>query len=370
MQHVVIPCRTDLFAELGPRRLIVSSSSEDRIAALPRAGEVGHEFGGHGLAVAVARDRVLGPRPVVRWPAGELGYAIGLRGLRVLELLEVGDRLGVPLRSNDTGLPRSGLGIGGSPVSPSVARSNPCVCANFALCACVRRALCSTLALLSRFVRRDMGTSIHTLTRADFRSSVNVCAVLAGGAAPAARCRATRSRFPRRLSVRFGGALVGPLAYGKRGAGVGGGQGCAGEQDGVCHGALVPERVHSPARLSVRFRLAPPLAWGQETGARRMSKRANPFGKILDDGIEAIVSRLRDVVVEQVTVAVRGIHGEKSLASPAQKAARTRSSSKRPARVVKKVTRGNAAKMRCRHEGCKNRSRGPRFHYLCKEHGK
>lgn len=28
----------------------------------------------------------------------------------------------------------------------------------------------------------------------------------------------------------------------------------------------------------------------------------------------------------------------------------------------------SAKVMRCRHKGCKNRSRGPRFHYLCPKH--
>ncbi|HUJ25511.1 MAG TPA: hypothetical protein VLW85_05810 [Myxococcales bacterium] len=30
--------------------------------------------------------------------------------------------------------------------------------------------------------------------------------------------------------------------------------------------------------------------------------------------------------------------------------------------------RGRKLDMRCRHPGCKNRSKGPRFHFLCEEH--
>lgn len=30
--------------------------------------------------------------------------------------------------------------------------------------------------------------------------------------------------------------------------------------------------------------------------------------------------------------------------------------------------RGRKLDMRCRHPGCKNRSKGPRFHFLCAEH--
>jgi hypothetical protein len=32
--------------------------------------------------------------------------------------------------------------------------------------------------------------------------------------------------------------------------------------------------------------------------------------------------------------------------------------------------RGRKLDMRCRYPGCKNRSRGPRFRFLCEEHGK
>ena len=30
--------------------------------------------------------------------------------------------------------------------------------------------------------------------------------------------------------------------------------------------------------------------------------------------------------------------------------------------------RGRKLDMKCRHPGCKNRSKGPRFHFLCEEH--
>jgi hypothetical protein len=39
-------------------------------------------------------------------------------------------------------------------------------------------------------------------------------------------------------------------------------------------------------------------------------------------------------------------------------------------RGPQKGTKMSAKQMRCRHKGCKNRSRGPRFHYLCKKHPK
>jgi hypothetical protein len=51
-------------------------------------------------------------------------------------------------------------------------------------------------------------------------------------------------------------------------------------------------------------------------------------------------------------------------------AAAPRSNSVRAGRRGPSKLRGRKLDMRCRYPGCRNRSKGPRFRFLCEEHAK
>jgi hypothetical protein len=63
--------------------------------------------------------------------------------------------------------------------------------------------------------------------------------------------------------------------------------------------------------------------------------------------LDTLIQRFAESIAERV-VAQRGVAGSKASA--------------------KGATRRKPRDMRCRYPGCKNRSKGPRFRFLCEEH--
>jgi hypothetical protein len=70
--------------------------------------------------------------------------------------------------------------------------------------------------------------------------------------------------------------------------------------------------------------------------------RGNPFDAFVEEIARAVVARVSELM---------------------PKGARGGTGSRGPSKL-----RGRKLDMKCRHPGCKNRSKGPRFHFLCEEH--
>jgi len=71
--------------------------------------------------------------------------------------------------------------------------------------------------------------------------------------------------------------------------------------------------------------------------------------------LDSLLHHLADLVAERLGGKISSSH------APAAKAA------KGPGRA-RRSTAGRKLDMNCRVEGCKNRSRGPRFGFICEEH--
>jgi hypothetical protein len=78
--------------------------------------------------------------------------------------------------------------------------------------------------------------------------------------------------------------------------------------------------------------------------------RDDILGNFLDQMADAFIQRVMDRVNLKAGASARG-------------------GSTNGARGPSKL-RGRKLDMRCRYPGCRNRSRGPRFHFLCEEHSK
>lgn len=68
--------------------------------------------------------------------------------------------------------------------------------------------------------------------------------------------------------------------------------------------------------------------------------------------VQTFVNDLIDRIAAEVAIAMRAAAVKKKRRGPSQM----------------KGKHFSTAKMRCRFPGCKQRSRGPRYHYLCEKH--